>query len=127
MASASVVSVPVPGKKQRPIEIHNGLKSVIVRPGDTQESLAQEFDMAVWQIRRFNELGHGEPLSPGTRLYLEPRHDAHPQIKSVVLSRSETWKSLSAAYGVRSASLKAMNPGLEEPLPEGVVVKLSSE
>lgn len=124
-AKTSGFSSPTSVKEQRPTELYNGLKSVIVRPGDTQESLAQEFGMAVWQIRRFNELGHGEPLLPGTRLYLEPRYDAHPQIKSVVLTRPETWKSLSAAYGVRSESLQAMNPGLGEPLPEGAEVRLS--
>lgn len=123
------VSVPRPvsaaaSVPQRRVQVRNGLRCVQARPGDTRASLAREFELTEWQIRRYNELSHDQEPEAGMWIYLEARHDQHPELKTITTQKEETWLSLASQYGVKSVALRRMNAHLSEPIPAGTEVRL---
>jgi len=108
----------------RKVEMVNGLSCIRVRKGDTKESLASEFGLAEWQIRRYNELGFHEELTAGSIIYLQPKHDSHPELEVFITQKEESWKSLSYALGMRESALKGLNNGILEPIPPGTKIFL---
>lgn len=108
----------------RKVEMYNGLRAVYARPGDTQASLAREFEMAEWQIRRYNDLQHGEIPAPGSLIYLEARYEQHPHLEKVSTEQEENWRRLADRYGLKLEALKKLNPQVEEPIPPGVEIIL---
>lgn len=117
----TVATTPV---ARHTVELRNGLRCVMARAGDTRASLAREFELTEWQIRRYNELSHTQEPEPGTWIYLEARHEQHPELKSIRTQKEESWLSLAMQYGVKSAALRRMNPHLSEPIPAGAEVRL---
>lgn len=120
-AAASSLQTPHP---QRVVEMRHGLRCVLARPGDTRTSLAREFELTEWQIRRYNELPHNQEPEPGWWIYLEPRHEQHPEWAGIVTLKEESWWSLAMQYGVKASALKKMNPHLGDLIPAGTEVRL---
>jgi len=124
LAAFSHVTVSTTPALRRSVEVRHGLRCVMTRAGDTRASLAREFELTEWQIRRYNELSHNQEPEPGTWVYLEARHDQHPELTSITTQKEETWLSLASQYGVKSSALRRMNSHLQEPIPAGTEVRL---
>lgn len=97
----------------------NRIQYVIVREGDSFESLAKEFDLLSWELVRYNDLDGGADLFPGQLLYLQPkRGKAEPGNEFHKIGAGETMYSLSQEYGIKLRSLYERNnlePGSEPP------------
>lgn len=89
---------------------NNNVQYIVVKEGDTYESLAREFDLLSWEIRKYNDLLQDQPLTPGQMLYLQPkRAKAAFGITVHVVSEGETMYSLSQKYAVKLSSLYKLN------------------
>jgi hypothetical protein len=88
----------------------NRIQYIIVREGDTPESLEKEFQLLRWELTRYNELQPGFKCIPGQILYLQPKrekadfgNDFH------IVSEGETMYAISQIYGIKLKSLLNMN------------------
>lgn len=90
----------------------NRIKYVIVKDGDTQESIAADFDLKAWIIRKFNDLGPNEKLKPGDIIYIQPKRNKGKS-ETYVISKGESLHSVSQKFGVKLKKLKKYN-GLDE-------------
>ena len=104
----------------------NRIQYIIVRDGDTYESLADEFQLLRWEIAKYNELKPDQPLVPGQIIYLQPKRSrADVGNDSCTYQDGDTMYLISQKYGIKLASLYEMNsmePGTE-PAP-GTRIKL---
>ncbi len=92
------------------IEEVNGVQYVIVREGDTFESLAEEFQLLSWEVSRYNDLPPNASLQPGQIIYLQPkRNKADTRNPVHVVMQGETMYYVSQKYAVRLAALYKMN------------------
>ena len=109
---------------QREILENNGIPYVTSRKGDTQVSLADEMDMAEWQIRRYNDLKVSEPITPGTKIYLAPKKERSEQIDAHVVVDGENLEQIAQMHGVKKQSIMEMNGLTAENVSAGQTLKL---
>lgn len=109
---------------QREILENNGIPYVMSRKGDSQVSLADEMDMAEWQIRRYNDLKVSESIIPGTRIYLAPKKDRSEQIDAHVVVDGENLEQIAQMHGVKKQSIMEMNGLTAESISVGQTLKL---
>jgi LysM repeat protein len=109
----------IPSPKSRIME-NNRIQYIIVKDGDTRESIEKEFQLLKWELSRYNELGPDFTPVPGQMLYLQPKRDkAEPGKEVHVAGEGETMYSISQQYGIKMSKLYEMNRMMsgEEPLP----------
>ena len=88
----------------------NRIQYIIVREGDTPESLENEFQLLRWELPRYNELQPGFRCTPGQVLYLQPKRDkAESGNDFHTATEGETMYSISQIYGIKLKSLLIMN------------------
>lgn len=108
----------------REVFLNNGVEYVLAATGDSYEHLAKEFALAVWMIRRFNEVDKNRRPKEGERVYLQPKKRKHTQ-DSHMASGKETLWDISMTYAVRAKKLKKWNEcNFQQVLPEGTRVYL---
>ncbi len=89
---------------------YNRIDYVIVKTGDTFESIAENHEMMVWQLYKYNELPKNSKLIPGIRLYLQPkRRNASIEDKYYLLPVGETMYDVSQKFGIRLKFLYKKN------------------
>lgn len=104
----------------------NGLNYVVVRKGDTFESLARELDMKPKKLAALNEAPLDFTLRDGDYIYLEKkkRKAAKPYYSHQVKT-GESMYIISQRYGIRLKNLYKMNHREETFVPEvGELLKL---
>lgn len=108
--------------QKREIFLNNNIKYVIVKPGDTFMKIAQELDMGVWQLYKYNELKKGAVLTPGQTLYIQPKR-RHAKEKTYTVKPGDTMYSISQLYGVKVKFLYKWNnmPPGTQPKPGEVI------
>jgi len=98
----------------------NRIQYIIVRDGDTFESIAEEFQLLKWEITKYNELAAGASLTPGQIIFLQPkRNKAEVGNDSCVYKQGDTMYLISQRYGIKLNALyeiNSMEPGTE-PAP----------
>jgi len=115
----------IPNMKRRVYQ-NNRIEYIIVKPGDTFESLTKEMGLLPRELYKYNELDKFSELHPGQILYLQPkRKQAVPGKEIHIAKEGDTMYSISQKYGIKLKSLYEMN-GMkegEEPAP-GQKIKL---
>jgi LysM repeat protein len=105
---------------RRQVLMNNRVNYIIVRKGDTFESLTKELGLVPGELPKYNELDKHDTLRAGQILYLQPkRRQAEQGKKEHIVKEGETMYSISQQYAVRLKYLYEMNgmkPG-EEPRP----------
>lgn len=90
------------------IKLHNNIKYVIAKKGDTFYGLAEEFDMNIWQIYKYNDYNKTDELKAGDVIYLQPkRSKATEEYHNV--KKGDTMRRISQLYGVKLKSLYKKN------------------
>ena len=94
---------------RRIINIHeNHIKYVITQRGDTYFKVAKEFDMGLWQIKRYNDLNRGDKIAAGDIIYLQPKR-AKARMKYHTVKKGETMRDISQYYGIKLKALYKKN------------------
>ncbi|MCB9194985.1 MAG: glucosaminidase domain-containing protein [Flavobacteriales bacterium] len=102
----------------------NKIKYIVVKSGDTYYKIAKEFDIALWQIYKYNELTKEDVLLPGDVIYLQPKRNKAKEEYHIV-KKGETMKDISQQYGVKIKKLYKHNEGVfGNDLQEGQKIKL---
>jgi LysM repeat protein len=108
----------------RKITENNGVPCIMARKGDTKASLSEEFDLAEWQIRRYNDLSPEDEITEGMIVYLAPKKDYHDEIDSHVVSEGESLSFIAQKHGLRKEALMEMNGLSAESVTAGQTLKL---
>lgn len=102
------------------VKTRNLLPYIVVREGDTFESLAREFDLFSRELQIFNDLDDNADLQAGQLLYLQMKRNRAERGKNYhIVKEGETMHSISQLYGIRLRVLyrkNRMEPG-HEPDP----------
>jgi hypothetical protein len=96
------------GPGQRKVMVNNGVRFVFAKSGDSFKKIADDFDMAEWQICNFNDSKKSDPVDEGQMIYIgakknkagEPFHTVQP---------GETMHSISQKYGIKLKKLCKYN------------------
>jgi LysM repeat protein len=92
----------------------NRIQYIIVKEGDTHESLEKEFQLLKWELARYNELKSDFRLNAGQILYLQPKREkAEVGNDFHVALQGETMYAISQIYGIKLKSLLTMNRMIE--------------
>ena len=96
--------------KGRKVMIHNGVKYILVKRGDTYFKIAKNLEMMLWQIYKYNDLKKNDKLRQGQVIYLQPkRNKAQRGYDYHLARRGETMYSISQKYAIRLKSLYKKN------------------
>lgn len=99
---------------------NNRIQYIIVKDGETSQSIEKEFSLLRWELARYNELGNDYILTPGQILYLQPKRNRAEAGKDTHnVAEGETMYLISQLYGVRVSKLYEYNRMEEggEPQP----------
>lgn len=96
--------------KTRPVYTRNRIKYIIVKEGDTFESLTKELSLMPWQLYKYNDLSKDSTLRVGQEIYIQPKRWRAERNHSVhTVEAGETMYTISQMYGVKLKSLYRKN------------------
>jgi LysM repeat protein len=102
----------------------NNIRYLIARAGDTPQSIADDLDMHVMFIRKYNDLEENHSLSAGEIIYLQPKRN-HAKENSHKVVSGDTLRNISQKYGIRLKKiLKLNNLNENDLIKPGQVLKL---
>ena len=94
----------------RKVDLRNGLRSIVVRPGDTFESLSAEFGMKEWELYYYNDYQRGQQPRPNEILYIEHKQrKADKRHQTHVAEDGDTMHYIAQRYGLRMNPLLRRN------------------
>jgi len=100
----------------------NRIKFVVVREGDTRESIAHEIDLNVLILNRFNDFNSKTALKPGDIVYLQPKRTKAAQDEHIAVE-GDSWFSISQKHGIKLKQLCKLNrAGSDAPIAPGTRV-----
>lgn len=112
-------------KPIRDIKTVNGVNYIIAVNGDTPKSIALEFELAEWQIRRYNDLKDNQKLNSGDQVFIMPKKAKSEEYSEHVIQEGESLRDVANKYGVKLHSLKQFNGiSKDDSIEIGTVVKL---
>ncbi|MBL7897756.1 MAG: glucosaminidase domain-containing protein, partial [Crocinitomicaceae bacterium] len=100
---------------------------VVVQKGDTFYRIAEEFNLGMWQLYKYNELGKRDVLKEGEIIYISPKSNKSTKGYNVhVCEKDMTLRDVSQAEGVKLNKLMDYNDIInpDEVLPKGTKVIL---
>jgi hypothetical protein len=105
----------------------NKTRYIIVQNGDTFYRISKEFNIPLWQLYKFNELGKRDVLKSGEIIYLDPKRFRASRGSNVYCcERAMTLREVSQIEGIKVSSLMKYNfsDNPDEILPKGTKVIL---
>ena len=101
------------------VQENNRIQYIIVKDGDTRESLEKEFKMLKWELPKYNELDSNFSLVVGQILYLQPkRGKSEPGKEYHIAVEGESMYMISQRYGIKLKNLYEFNRMEEGSEPE---------
>lgn len=89
---------------------NNRIQYIIVKEGDSRESLEKEFSLLNWELPKYNELNNDFQPVAGQLLYLQPkRTKAEAGKENHTTVEGDTMYLISQKYGIRLKSLYELN------------------
>jgi LysM repeat protein len=98
---------------------NNRIQYIIVKDGETIESIEKDFELLKWEIKRYNEIEGDFVPEEGQMLYLQPKRDkAEPGKEIHTVMEGESLYIISQKYGVKLNKLYEYNRMIkgEEPV-----------
>lgn len=102
----------------------NRIKFITAKDGDSIEAIANDLDMAPWQIKKYNDLQNNQQIQAGQVIYLQPKRNTS-KINEYEVKSGDTMWSISQSTGIKLRKLykkAVLEPG-QEPKP-GTIIKL---
>lgn len=112
-------------KKMRVVKLHNDIKYIVVKEGDSFYRIAHDFEMNLRQIYKYNDINKGDVLSIGEVIYLQPKRNRGAEEFHLV-KEGDTMRSISQYYGVKLNKLYKKNlmiPGTQPNVGEKINLK----
>ncbi|TKG96132.1 LysM peptidoglycan-binding domain-containing protein [Puteibacter caeruleilacunae] len=108
------------------IKRRNGLRSTIVKPGDTFESIANEVQIKHWEIYAYNDYNKGVAPRVNEILYLErKRNKAAKPNQTYVVKAGDSMHFISQRFGIKLKKLLRRNKmKFTTPPKVGQVIRL---
>jgi LysM repeat protein len=105
----------------------NKVKYIVAKKGDTYYRISREFDMALWQLYRYNDFGpNKDVLVEGDVVYLQPKK-RRTKDKYIKTDSELTPRELSQKYAVKLEPLMRRNefssPDQQLPVGEKVILR----
>lgn len=94
----------------------NNIRYIEVKPEDSFEKIADEFEMGLWQLYKYNDLDKDSELFESGVLFLQPKRGKAKEELHIVATGETMW-DISQKHGIKLSKLykkNNMNPG-EEP------------
>lgn len=106
---------------------NNSVSFVVAKKGDTFYKIAQEFDLALWQLYAYNSYDeHKEYLMEGDIVYIEPKKRNAKSKKKITLKQAQTVQQISQSEGVKLSSIvRKNNISVDTVIQKGQVIKLN--
>lgn len=109
----SFSTVNPPKRNSHEVEVmSNGVHFIVSKKGDTFYKIAQEFELGMWQLYKYNDYGKKKDvLIPGDIVYLQPKKGkvGKKENKEITLDENSSLRKLSQKYGVKLSSLQKKN------------------
>lgn len=105
----------------------NKVKYIVAKKGDTFYKIAEEFELTLSQLHRYNDFAKGKDfLQAGDVVYLQPKRSAAKDQKEITLAKNMSVKEISQTYGVKTKDIVKKNKltSNEVVLTKGKKVKL---
>ncbi len=105
----------------------NKVKYIVAKKGDTFYKIAEEFELTLSQLHRYNDFPKGKDfLQVGDIVYLQPKRSAAKEQKEITLAKNMNAKEISQTYGVKAKDIVKKNnlTSSELTLTKGKKVKL---
>ncbi len=93
----------------RQVFLNNDIKYVIVKADDTFSKIANDLNMGVWQLYKYNDMTSSTALQAGMLLYIQPKRRRAESAETHTLKPGETMHDISQRYGIRLKSLYKLN------------------
>lgn len=97
---------------------NNKVDYVKVRPGDSFQSISQEFNLRDWELFKYNDLKEDAYLVSGQVLYIQPKRTRSKNYEYHIVKEAETLRQISQRYGIRLRSLYKKNRMDKGTLPK---------
>ena len=100
---------------------------VVVKQGDTYYRIAQEFDLGLWQLYQYNDLGRRDVLREGEIIYLDPKRNRSKKGNNVyICQKPVSLREVAQLEGIKLKKLMKYNlsNNADEKLPKGTKVIL---
>ncbi|MBK7129735.1 MAG: glucosaminidase domain-containing protein [Crocinitomicaceae bacterium] len=123
--SAEEISLSETGHKV--YQNHKRVHYIVVQKGDTYYRIAEEFNLGMWQLYKYNELGQRDVLREGEIIYLSPKSSRAGKGNNVhVCERDMSLREVSQLVGIKLDKLLEYNfsDNPDEILPKGTKVIL---
>lgn len=101
-------SVTLASGTARTIKLHNHIKYIRAKEGDTFYRITQDYDMNLWQIYKYNDLNKTDVLKVGDIVYLQPKKNSAAEDFHIV-KEGETMRDISQLHGVKLKKLYKKN------------------
>jgi len=112
-------------KPVREIKTVNGVNYIVAVNGDNAKSIAEEFELAEWQIRRYNDLKESQKIAPGDIVFIMPKKAKSEEYSEHVIQEGESLRDVANKYGIKLHALKQFNGiSRDDSIEIGTVVKL---
>lgn len=93
----------------RQVLLNNDVKYIVVQNGDTYYKIANDMDMRIWQLHRYNETLEQDLLHAGDLIYLQPKRNHSRSEKYHIAQQGETLYKISQHYGIKLKKLYKFN------------------
>ncbi|MGD9928612.1 MAG: glucosaminidase domain-containing protein [Mangrovibacterium sp.] len=94
----------------RKVVHRNGLRSIVVKVGDSPQKIADEFGLKTWEVFRYNDLSENRRLRENEILYIEPkRNKAHKNNEVHIFEADDNMHYISQRYGIKLKKLYRLN------------------
>jgi LysM repeat protein len=91
------------------VAVHaNNIRYIELRESDDLEAIADEFNMGLWQLYKYNDLEKGEELPKAGPLFLQPKRGKAQEDYHIVKTGESMW-DISQQHGVKLKKLYKKN------------------
>lgn len=102
-------SETTPTASVQPLSIvDNNIRYVVAKKGDSYLSIANEQDMMLWELFKYNDADKGTTLSEGEVVYLKPKRNS-AKTDFHIIKEGETMRSIAQKYGIKVKHLYKRN------------------
>ncbi|MGB0167621.1 MAG: glucosaminidase domain-containing protein, partial [Luteibaculum sp.] len=103
----------------------NRINSIVAKPGDRVAEIADDLDMAIWQIKKYNDVSENYRFEAGEIVYIQPKRRRNCELKQHQVTADESLRDISQKSGVKMKHILRLNR-LESPqqIKEGMQLSL---